>query len=622
MSDRPDYATVFETLHLPLDETLGLDIGATMGVDALDWRDTMRASLPHLPLGSDESAQFRIAKVLGQGGMGVVHLAYQAALGRHVAIKTVIEGRSSREAENALLQEARIMGLVEHPNVVPVHIIGQDANGRPIIVMKRIDGTAWSEYLDKRVEPDSDDPLGFNLTVLLAVCRAVSLAHDRHILHRDLKPENVMIGRFGEVYVLDWGLAVTMAEDVPYVPSASDSDTVVGTPAYIAPEMTVGEGKLLGPHTDVFLLGAMLYHIITGEPPNRGESLFDVLAYSYEGRPRPYPADVSPELRDIAEKAMAHAPQDRFASADALREAVEGFLSHRNSHVLAETALQRLDELDSLDSEEIDEVHRVFGEARFGFMSALSIWPENPQALDGLNRCLRRMIELELEQENVKGARAVAAQLPEPDPDIEARINALQERLDAEAARLAKIAYDYDESVGFGTKRGIVGVMAVLFLIPPGIHRMVAGAAVPAWGTPLTNDIDTFVACIWALTFAPGIIGFVLRPPKKVANHKSSRIFAKGLLAMYTVGFGVRTMSLWADVALHHAMGAEAAVYGSSLMMLGLAIDRRLFTPGIVFVLAGLATAHFADHCCDIFCGGAFVACLTFIFYRPNLSAD
>ena len=193
-------------------------------------------------------------------------MAEQRSLAREVAIKTVKDHAGER-ARDALCDEAVVTGLLEHPNVIPVHALGCDSEGRPLLVMKRVEGVAWRDLLRDPEHPAwathaaaPEDRLAFHLDVLADVSQAAAFAHSRRIVHRDIKPENVMIGEFGEVYLLDWGLAVTAGREL-------EPGTLVGTPAYMAPEM-VGGGRVDG-RTDVYLLGATLHEVLTGRPPPR-----------------------------------------------------------------------------------------------------------------------------------------------------------------------------------------------------------------------------------------------------------------------------------------------------------------------------------------------------------------
>jgi len=201
---------------------------------------------------------------LGEGGMGSVYLAFQESIGREVAVKMLRRDGPSSKAHRLLLEEAWITGRLDHPNIVPVHSVGRDDGENPLIVMKRVQGISW---LDAIADPDSlplyyqgEEELEVLLDIFEQVCRATHFAHTRQILHRDIKPENVMLGAFGEVYLVDWGIAVSMDEDPDHgLPIASHVNVPMGTPCFMAPEMAAGEGDKLGPWTDVFLLGATLH---------------------------------------------------------------------------------------------------------------------------------------------------------------------------------------------------------------------------------------------------------------------------------------------------------------------------------------------------------------------------
>ncbi len=178
--------------------------------------------------------------VLGEGGMGIVRLGTQRSLERAVALKSLKDGLETPNARLKLLREAWITGKLEHPNIVPVHDLGIDERGEPRIVLKRIEGASWDTLAKDAAEVkrlfDASDLVEWNLRVLLEVARALHFAHVRGIVHRDLKPENVMIGSFGEVYVVDWGLAVALEDDGSgRFPLALDATELAGTPSYMAP---------------------------------------------------------------------------------------------------------------------------------------------------------------------------------------------------------------------------------------------------------------------------------------------------------------------------------------------------------------------------------------------------
>jgi serine/threonine protein kinase len=210
-----------------------------------------------------------LGKTLGEGGMGLVRAATQRSLGRQVAVKTLKPDAKNDQATLRLLREAWVTGSLEHPNIVPVYDLGLGEDGAPVIVLKLIEGSPWSDVA--RAPADhAEDLLEKNLRIFLQVCNAVALAHSRGVIHRDLKLENVMVGRFGEVYLVDWGIAVSLRPDpTGRLPLASEAKEMAGTPAYMAPEM-LGSG-VLTERTDVYLLGAILHEllVVTRRTPAR-----------------------------------------------------------------------------------------------------------------------------------------------------------------------------------------------------------------------------------------------------------------------------------------------------------------------------------------------------------------
>jgi eukaryotic-like serine/threonine-protein kinase len=298
---------------------------------------------------SGSGARLELGRVLGEGGMGVVRLATQPAMGREVAVKTLRPQQRKPGPALKLLQEAWTAARLEHPNIVPVYDISVDADGSPLIVLKRIEGESWATLL---AEPDHArerygvvDLFEWHLQILVTICSAIHFAHDRGILHLDLKPENVMIGGHGEVYVVDWGIAMALEDDGSgRIPLAAASTEIVGTPSYMAPEMLIGDGTELSVRTDVYLLGAMLYELIAGRPPHRGETIMAVMHAALHVEPELAPETPS-ELAGICRRAMAKQPAERFASAELVRRELQGFLRHRESDRLATRASERLAEL-------------------------------------------------------------------------------------------------------------------------------------------------------------------------------------------------------------------------------------------------------------------------------------
>ncbi|MFT7625987.1 MAG: serine/threonine protein kinase, partial [Myxococcota bacterium] len=254
------------------------------------------------PLPLADGAALRVGATIGSGGMGLVRSAVQVPLDREVAVKSLRPDVQRTLGAAELVREARVTGRLEHPNIVPIHALAADEDHQPLLVMKRIDGVPWTDYLASK-------PLDFHLDVLLDVCNALSFAHSRGVIHRDLKPENVMNGAFGEVYLLDWGLAVsTDPELADRMQLARDITRLAGTPQYMAPEMAAANASQIGEQTDVYLLGSVLHECVTGTYRHDGNDLRATLLQSWMSEPKTYDETVPRELGGICNRAAARDP--------------------------------------------------------------------------------------------------------------------------------------------------------------------------------------------------------------------------------------------------------------------------------------------------------------------------
>jgi serine/threonine-protein kinase len=428
-------------------------------------------------LGASVGGKIDVHHTIGEGGMGVVHLATQATLGRHVAVKTLRRGSGDREAALRILREAWVTGALEHPNVVPVHDVGIDASGEPIIVMKRIEGHAWSQLMKDPAEIARrfavNDPLEWNLRTLGTVCNAIHFAHSRGILHRDLKPDNVMIGEFGEVYVLDWGIAVSLVDDGSgRLPLASQACDIAGTPHYMAPEMLLGDPSVYSPRTDVYLLGAIFYEIFAGEPPHRGSDVHAMVTDILLSSPRFAPTFPA-EARRICGRALSREPGERYESAQALRLAIDEYLRHRGSRKLAHdakgslTLLQKTIEEDAPGEERKLAVANLLGECRFGYHAALSAWPDNEAARHGLDRALLLVIDHELAEGSPATAATLLREVSAPPPEVSARVKAAVEARAEEDERLRRMEEDLDPKVGSRTRTALGAAFGLGFTVSP-----------------------------------------------------------------------------------------------------------------------------------------------------------
>ncbi|MCB9759230.1 MAG: SUMF1/EgtB/PvdO family nonheme iron enzyme [Alphaproteobacteria bacterium] len=333
------------TLDLP---EIGLQTDETMELYLQPAAGLLPPTLP----GAMESDRYETLGRLGQGGMAEVLRAFDPALQRAIALKAIKRGRAEDPvAVGRFLDEARLTAQLQHPNIVPVHEHGVLPDGRCYFTMKAIDGRTLRDVIravhlasaDGHWAPAEGWTLRRLVEALHKVCEAVAYAHDRRVIHRDLKPANVMVGAFGEVLVLDWGLARELE-----APQALDpGPRVTGTPWYMAPEQAQGTPAAMAPTADVYALGAMLYEILTGAAPYSGLTSTEALGALLDGAvPRsaedgPLPAPQP--LVDICARAMAPAPEDRFPDAQALAEAIHRWLAGARSRERGLALVERAD---------------------------------------------------------------------------------------------------------------------------------------------------------------------------------------------------------------------------------------------------------------------------------------
>jgi serine/threonine-protein kinase len=312
-------------------------------------------------------SRYELGELLGQGGMGEVVLAKDRQIGREVAVKRIRAKEPSSEALARFVREALLQGRLEHPAIVPVHDLAIDRDGHPFFVMKRLTGTALNDIL-KTADPDDHAKRRRLLRAFVDVCLAVEFAHAKGIVHRDLKPANIMLGDFGEVYVLDWGIARMMIEDrevtrpsqrgLELSTGETRAGSVLGTPAYMAPEQLAGE--VVGPAADIYALGCVLYEIVAGLPLHRTHRGIASLADTVDARPSHVRPETPPELDRLCEHATATDPARRPTSARALGDAVQAYLDgDRDLAVRRELVAQHITEAkQALASGGEDEANR------------------------------------------------------------------------------------------------------------------------------------------------------------------------------------------------------------------------------------------------------------------------
>jgi serine/threonine protein kinase len=320
-------------------------------------REALRKTLPADFL---RDKRYEVGNTIAQGGMGAVLNARQLTIERNVAMKVMLDS-TSQEDLLRFISEAKVTGQLEHPNIVPVHELGIDDKEQVFYTMKYVRGITLRKVLDLLLEAQPGTlekyPLAQLLTVFQKVCDAVAFSHSKGVIHRDLKPENFMLGDYGEVLVMDWGLAKVLDPTRGDAANESghsiirtglrkelhaaevQSGNVMGTPQYMAPEQAYGQHEALDTRTDIYALGAILHHLLTLRPPIEGNDPQEVLRKAARGEFEParkatagnkrlphLPGGKVPEaLSAVAQKAMANRAGDRYQNIPDLQADIEAY---------------------------------------------------------------------------------------------------------------------------------------------------------------------------------------------------------------------------------------------------------------------------------------------------------
>jgi serine/threonine-protein kinase len=327
------------------DRVPGIEENAAAGASTPDSMRTSGDVTPSASRGGGSPlprtfGDFVLLEELGRGGMGIVYRAWQRRLERDVAVKMILRGELATSADLARFQaEAAAVARLSHPNIVTIYEVGE-LDEQPYFSMQLIDGETLAHRLT-----DGPLPAAEAAALLVPVCRAIGHAHRQGVLHRDLKPSNVIIDRSGQPYVTDFGLAKRVARPAYQAGLAgsglgeggllsgtglTESGAILGTPAYMAPEQAVGFRGAVAASADVYSLGAMLYATLTGRPPFQAASPVDVVLMVLEQDPLPprvLNPKVPPDLEMIALKALQKPADLRYASADALADDLEAYLT-------------------------------------------------------------------------------------------------------------------------------------------------------------------------------------------------------------------------------------------------------------------------------------------------------
>ncbi len=455
----------------------------------------------HLDLGED---RYDVQRTLGAGGMGEVSLCRDRRMGRDVALKAVRADIESISARRAFLAEARVQAQLEHPAIIPVYDLGLDEEGREFFTMRAIAGTTLAKVLARLRSGDTETHREFTLLRMLdvfrQVCLAVDYAHNKGVIHRDLKPSNVMLGEYGEVYVLDWGLAQAIGR--PVEAQGDTSSPVLGTPGYIAPEQTF-VGGLIDRSVDIYALGAILFEILSLQRLHAGRTSAEILESTRKGDPvhahlRAPEREIPPELDAVCTRATAFDARSRQQTVRALVDEIDAFLEgHRNQSLRRELAEQHA-------KTARDQAGEALGPGRASESS-------RKRALQEIARALA------LDPDNEAARRLLVQLIAEPPidvpPEVEAELLQSAENEGRYAMRLGAISYSVFAVIAlitlFQGLRSYIGLAIVVGSI---------GAAA-LWAFRLTRrfapreSLFVFVLSSIAISVASGFYGPLVMVP-------------------------------------------------------------------------------------------------------------
>jgi eukaryotic-like serine/threonine-protein kinase len=330
--------------NVPPPSAVATDAEEVLAEQLRSWK----ASIIH----SDGSARFSLSGNLGEGSQGVVYSVDDRDCSRELAVKVMCSDSNEPEEVSRFIREAQITAQLEHPGVVPVHDIGVLRDGRFFYSMKRVQGQQLAEYMQNR-SGRSEHRFAL-LELFLRVGQTIAFAHSRGVIHRDIKPRNIMVGEFGEVLLMDWGLAKhvgsseggsTIGTQMVANPYQTVNGTAIGTPAYMSPEQASGEVATLDRRCDIYSLGVILYEMLSGQSPYQRGNVQRVLAQVREGawiRLDGQAANLPRQLVAVVHRAMALSREERYSSVDDMMRDVHAFLAGEAVSAYQETMIERI----------------------------------------------------------------------------------------------------------------------------------------------------------------------------------------------------------------------------------------------------------------------------------------
>jgi WD40 repeat protein/serine/threonine protein kinase len=408
----------------------------------------LKGSIPPGAAQTDRDKSFLLTKLVAEGGIGEVWQALQASLDRTVAVKRIqprhyerlnATGHQADLLAHQFQQEAVITAHLEHPNIIPVYDLGIDTEGNPLLAMKFVRGIPWDLLIEEDFETlDRDQYFGKHLPILISMSQAVAFAHSKGIIHRDLKPSQVMVGEFGEVLLMDWGLAmvvdVELAEAPTLVggkyriPTQSTATSPAGTPSMMAPEQTLDSAVAVSTLTDIYLLGGTLYFLLTGSYPHEAQTPDLSIAHArsaeitlprLDAKGRTIPAELAQIAMCALQRDPSQRPQDVEEIIKALQDYITGSGRRRESLEITDEVKACLRESEgtlpearSLRSSRAD-IYEKISHCLNLIDQALALWPNNPEVKPLRDTLLHKYAHAALAKDDLALARVMALRIEE-----------------------------------------------------------------------------------------------------------------------------------------------------------------------------------------------------------------
>lgn len=537
---------------------------STLVLDTIDFQPQSEG-LPSI------DKQIKKSNTLGTGGIGIVFSADQPNLERIVAIKQLKVAPNRGDYARLLEHEAKITGRLEHPNILPVYMYGQIA-GQPTMVMKRLEGETWDHHLSKSPCSQSMTELVSAIRIIQEVGKAVAYAHSYKIIHRDIKPENIHLGRHGEVFLLDWGLAIELGKTNIFPEKA-----LVGTPAYMPPEMAKSESDKQSEATDVYLLGATLYEAIFNQSPHQGSSISEILENIRTTKKINIPKNIPEVLRSLLNRALAFEPENRYARVSDLLEALEQVKSTLQNLPFIRNIERQCEIIQYAITNELRDWQESIESMLFSYSALCEDYYARTLELE-VQKTVVMAIELEITLQRYSSARRFITKLPKPNQKLENHLDEVESQTLAKLENYAEWKNQNNPSTGLVYRLSASSILMVVWgSIAWILHSVPQFGYKSSWG--------------WGITL---LVFVIFNKGFRLTKHNKNIAWAICMLVLCTVSAAIITPMLEIDFAVRMAFVQMS--YGIALGLMAILISSVFWMASIPFWISAFLVAAYPEH--------------------------